>query len=187
MPEETRPRIPPPVSVPARGDPRSGGPRGRPRSPGRRAASLAGALGSLLLAGCGSSTAPAPPALSGPYAFEMNVTERRDELRCHSRGTVEFTQDGESFSGSASGIVTCSGLGREFTLEETSRLQGRLTGNAVRMEFTILGSPCEAVGRARGDPVDTLSGTVRCTFAIEERIYTLDGRWEAVGGAAQGG
>ena len=186
MLEETRFRIPPPVSVPARGDPRSGGPRD-PRSPGGRAASLAGALGSLLLAGCGSSTAPAPPALSGPYAFEVNITERRDEFRCHSGGTVEFTQDGESFSGSARGTVTCSGLGTEFTLEETSRLTGRLTGNAVRMEFSILGSPCEAVGSARGDPVDTLSGTVRCTFAIEARIYTLDGRWEAARGAVPGG
>lgn len=186
MPEETCPRIPPPGGVPAPGDSRPDGPRG-PRSPGVRAASLAGALGSLLLAGCGSSTAPAPPALSGPYAFEVNVTERRDELRCHVGGTVEFTQVGESFSGSGSGVATCSGLGTEFTREERPRLEGRLTGNAVRMEFTILGSPCEAVGSARGDPVDTLSGTVRCTFAIGERIYTLDGRWEAVGGAGPGG
>ncbi|MDE0083579.1 MAG: hypothetical protein OXT72_13125 [Gammaproteobacteria bacterium] len=185
MLEETRPRIPPPGEVPARGDLRSDGPRG-PCSPGFRAASLAGALWSLLLAGCGSSTAPAPPVLSGPYAFEVNIIERRDELRCHVGGTVEFTQDGESFSASGSGVVTCSGLGTEFTREERSRLEGRLTGNAVRMEFAILGSPCEAEGNARGDPVETLSGTVRCTFAIEERIYTLDGRWEAVAGAARG-
>ena len=186
MPEETRPSIRPPGESTGCVTPRSGGPRG-PHGPGGRAGALAGALGSLLLAACGSSTAPAPPALSGPYAFEVNLTERRDQLRCHSGGTVEFTQDGESFSGSATGIVTCSGLGTQFTLEETSQLRGRLTGNAVQMEFSILGSPCEAVGRARGDPVETLSGTVRCTFAIEERIYTLDGRWEAAGGAGPGG
>ena len=186
MLEETRPRNPPPGESPASGDARSDGPRAL-RSLGDRAASLACALGSLLLAGCGSSTAPAPPSLAGPYAFEVNITERRDELRCHLRSTVEFTQDGESFSASGSGIVTCSGLGTEFTREQTPRLEGRLTGNAVRMEFAILGSPCEAEGRAHGDPVGTLSGTVRCTFAIGDRIYTLDGRWEAVGGGAPAG
>ena len=185
MLEETRPRIPPPGGVPARGDLRSDGRRG-PGSPGFRVAALAGALGFLLLAGCGSSTAPAPPTLSGPYAFEVNLTERRDELRCHLGGAVEFTQDGESFSASGSGVVTCSGLGTAFTREERSRIEGRLTGNAIQMEFAIIGSPCEAVGNARGDPVEMLSGTVRCTFAIAERIYTLDGRWEAVAGAAPG-
>ena len=177
MPEETRPRILPPGGSPACADPRPGG----------RPGVLAGALGSLLLAGCGSSTSPAPPTLSGPYAFEVNVTERRDELRCHLGSTVEFTQEGESFSATGSGVVTCSGLGTEFNREERPRLTGRLTGNAVRLEFPILGSPCEGEGNARGDPVETMAGTVRCTFAIGERIYTLDGRWEAAGGAGPGG
>ena len=186
MPEETRPRIRPPGENPGCVDPRSGGPRG-PHGPVGRAGALAGALGSLLLAGCGSSTAPVPPTLSGPYAFEVNVTERRDELRCHLGSTVEFTQEGESFSATGSGVVTCSGLGTEFNREERSRLTGQLTGNAVRLEFSILGSPCEGEGNARGDPVETLSGTVRCTFAIGERIYTLDGRWEAAGGPGPGG
>lgn len=145
-----------------------------------RAVALAGIVASLVVAGCGSSTAPAPPSLSGAYAFAVNVSETREGLRCDVSGTVEFTQDGELFSGRGDNRVACSGLGSSFTREEMPLIDGQFRGRSVEVEFAILQAPCEARGTASGDPVQMLSGTVRCNFAIDDRIYRLEGRWEAV-------
>ena len=153
----------------------------RGRRPHRtRAVALAGIVASIVVVGCGSSTAPAPPSLSGTYAFEVNVSETREGLQCDVSGTVEFMQEEELFSGRADNHVVCSGLGSNFTREEMPLIDGQFRGRSVEVEFTILQSPCEARGTASGDPVQMLSGTVRCNFAINDRIYRLDGRWEAV-------
>ncbi len=148
-----------------------------------RAGALTGFVASLAVAGCGSSTAPAPPSLSGTYAFEVNVSETREGLRCDVSGTVEFMQEGELFSGRGDNHVACSGLGSNFTREEMPLIDGEFRGRSVEVEFAILQAPCEARGTASGDPVQMLSGTVRCNFAIDDRIFRLDGRWEAVASA----
>ena len=146
--------------------------------PAARAATLAGILASLVLAGCGSSTAPQPPSLSGTYAFGVNIANTREGIRCDISGTVEFVQDGDLFSGTARDTVACSGLGSNFTREETPDIDGQFRGRAAEVEFTILRAPCEARGTASGSPVETLSGSVSCTFLIEDRIFDLNGTWE---------
>ncbi len=158
-------------------DPHSAPARGR-RPRRARAVALTAIVASLGVAGCGNSTAPVAPTLSGTYAFDVSVTERRDELRCYVSGTVEFMQEGELFSGRGESRTACSGLGIDFSREEMPLIEGQFRGRAADVEFTILNSPCEACGNASGSPVETLSGTVRCTFLINDRIFTLDGRWE---------
>ena len=159
--------------------PRRSAPEHGLRPPRGRAVTRTAIVASLVAAGCGSSTAPVPPSLSGTYAFDVSVAERRDEIRCNVSGTVEFMQDGDLFSGRGENRTACSGLGIDFTREERPLIEGQFRGRAVDAEFAILNSPCEARGNASGDPVEKLSGTVRCTFLIDDRFFTLDGRWEA--------
>ncbi len=134
----------------------------------------------MVLAGCGSGTEPEPVTLASAYSFSIDIADSRADITCDVDGTVAITQQETAFTGLANDIAACRGLGVDFTQEETGQLiEGEIRGRSIKLEFDILNAPCTGSGRADGDPVQSMSGTARCTFFIDRQFYWLDGTWEA--------
>ncbi len=133
----------------------------------------------LALGGCGSSTEPEPATLGSIYSYSIDIVNEREGMVCAVEGMITFVQEDADFEGVGEEVVSCSGLGTEFTEEEGQAFEGMFRGRRLNFDFNVLNAPCEARGRSTGDPVQSMSGTATCLFLVNGRIFQLEGPWQA--------
>lgn len=137
------------------------------------------AVAAVGLAGCGGSdsTGPSPaPNIAGRWIYGVNLSNAPLQVSCQGSGEFDVSQSGNSFSGTGSGTMTCTGPGGSFTDATGGSIGGgQITGN----EVTFTDGECSYHGTFSGTPPNRMSGTVGCPVAISGTVYQFTGTWQA--------
>ena len=132
----------------------------------------------LVLAACGSSTAPNVMDIAGTWNFTGNISNGALAASCQSTSTATVSQSGSSFSGTGSnGTEVCTQNGS--VISNVSGLTSTFSGgqiNASGVSFVDDGG-CTYTGNGSGSPTNRLTGNVSCTVAVSGSQYVFTGTW----------
>lgn len=140
---------------------------------------LTGAIAAsgIALAACGDSTNPPDtPDIAGTWQLEATLANTALQATCDAEGTVQITQDGESFTGQISeSTLTCTAPAGTITDD----VDGPLTGGEISgTSLTYSDGTCDYSGEISGSPPDLVSGNAVCTVTFEGQDVPLSGTWQ---------
>jgi hypothetical protein len=127
--------------------------------------------------GCGDSSGPREVVqVGGLWEFGESMTDQAHDISCTASGTVQISQSGDQFSGTAEQEGTCSGPGGTIDNSGT----GNITGGQVNGDDVSFQTPlCQYVGQASGSPSNQMQGTSTCSFDNAGTTFTFSGTWQA--------
>lgn len=135
-------------------------------------------LGSILMVACGGdSTGPANDAnVAGQWSFGETLSAPSFSLSYVGTGTVQLSQSGSQFSGTADEQVVVSGPNGSVNASGSGTISGgQINGNSVSFQA----STCDYSGTASGNPTNRLEGTVGCDVDVQGQTIHFTGTWQA--------